>query len=185
MSDNEVNGNIVIKPEFYKTDYSDAIVSDDIKPHLETIYKRWDDLGFTEGLSPELKKKSAYAFEQLAQYLIHDKAGEDEKEYYEDTNFELIGFPIIRRVIDRIGESNIEFKFDKFIEYYNFFDVDKILDMLSGTGFNGNIDEEAEACASVSEMIAEMFLNPSADKDGMKEKEYDRIKNIVKNIKKR
>ena len=48
MSDNEVNGNIVIKPEFYKTDYSDAIVSDDIKPHLETIYKRWDDLGFTE-----------------------------------------------------------------------------------------------------------------------------------------
>jgi hypothetical protein len=181
MSEIEINGNIAVKPEFFKTDYSEAINSEGIKPHLEAIYKRWDDLGFTEGLNPELKKKCAYAFEQLAQYLIYEAASDEEKEYYEDTNFETIGFPIIRRTVVIIDEKGIEFKFNKFIEYYNFFNVNEILDMLKGTGFNGSIDEEAEAVATVSMMIENMFENPNADPSVIKEKEYERIRKYKKN----
>ena len=180
MNEIEINSNIVVRPEFFKTDYQEAIESDEIKPHLEAIYKRWDDLEFTEGLDSELKKKCAYAFEQLAQYLINEKGSEDEKKYYEETNFETIGFPIIRRTLTIIDEDNIEFKFDKFIEYYNFFDVNKILDMLKGTGFNGKIDEEAEAVATVSAMIEDMFKNPNADPESIKEKEYKRIRKYCK-----
>lgn len=176
MSEIEINGNVFVKPEIFKTDYSDAINSEEIKPHLEAIYKRWDDLGFTEGLNPELKKKCAYAFEQLAQYLIYEHASDEEQEYYEETDFETIGFPIIRRTVSMLDESDVEFKFGKFIEYYNFFNVNDILDILKGTGFNGTIDEEAEAVVTVSMMIDEMFKNPTADPDSIKEKEYDRIK---------
>lgn len=176
MSEIEINGNVFVKPEVFKTDYSDAINSEEIKPYLEAIYKRWDDFGFTEGLNPELKKKCAYAFEQLAQYLIYEHTSDEEQEYYEETDFETIGFPIIRRTVSMLDESGVEFKFGKFIEYYNFFNVNDILDILKGTGFNGTIDEEAEAVATVSMMIDEMFKNPTADPDSIKEKEYDRIK---------
>lgn len=53
--------------------------------------------------------------------------------------------------------------------------------MLKGTGFNGSIDEEAEAVATVSMMIENMFENPNADPSVIKEKEYERIRKYKKN----
>ena len=174
-------GKLPNKPNFYEVNYNEAIELDNIKTYLKEIYERWDRLGFTGGLEGDVQKKCAYAFEQLAQYLIYEAASDEEKEYYEETNFETIGFPIIRRTVVIIDEKGIEFKFNKFIEYYNFFNVNEILDMLKGTGFNGSIDEEAEAVATVSMMIENMFENPSADPSVIKEKEYERIRKYKKN----
>ena len=178
-------GIIPNKPNFYEVNYNEAIELDNIKLYLKEIYERWNRLGFTGGLEGDVQKKCAYAFEQLAQYLIYEVASDEDRKYFNETNFETIGFPIIRRVLTNIDRDGIEFDFNSFLKYYKLFDGNKILDLIKGIGLNGTIDDEAEACASISEMIIEIFKNPGADIDAIKGNEYDRIKNIKYNINER
>ena len=161
-------GKIYSKPKFYEVNYNEAIELDNIKTYLKEIYERWDRLGFTGGLEGDVQKKCAYAFEQLAQYLIYEVASDEDRKYFNETNFETIGFPITRRALTIIDKDGIEFDFKKFIEYYKQFNVNDVLDIVKKCTFNAKIDEEAEAVAMVSMMIEEKFKNPNKPSDDIK-----------------
>lgn len=163
-----VVGKIYKKPKFYEFNYSEAVELDNMKSYLKEVYERWDRLGFTGGLEGDIQKKCAYAFEQLAQYLIYEVASDEDRKYFDETNFETIGFPITRRTLTTIDKDGIEFDFKKFVEYYKQFNVNDVLDVVKNYIFNAEIDKEAEAVAMVSMMIEEKFKNPNKSSDDIR-----------------
>ena len=68
----------------------------------ELIQRRWDSLGFTEGLEGTIKENLATLFENEAKHLISEAT--------DSTNsgsFETVVFPIIRRVFSRLLANDI------------------------------------------------------------------------------
>ena len=68
----------------------------------EDIQKRWDDLGFTEGLPAGIKENVATLYENEARHLIYEATASDNS-----GSFETVVFPIIRRVFSRLLANDI------------------------------------------------------------------------------
>jgi len=68
----------------------------------EDTIKKWDDLGFLEGLSGHQKDNIAQLYENQASYLINEAAVSDSS-----GSFETVVFPIIRRVFSKLLANDI------------------------------------------------------------------------------
>jgi hypothetical protein len=68
----------------------------------EDTIKKWDDLGFLEGLDGHMKDNVAQLYENQASYLINEAAVADAS-----GSFETVVFPIIRRVFSKLLANDI------------------------------------------------------------------------------
>jgi hypothetical protein len=68
----------------------------------EDTIKKWDDLGFLEGLDGHQKDNIAQLYENQASYLINEAAVSDAS-----GSFETVVFPIIRRVFSKLLANDI------------------------------------------------------------------------------
>lgn len=68
----------------------------------EDTIKKWDDLGFLEGLDGHQKDNIAQLYENEASYLINEAAVSDSS-----GSFETVVFPIIRRVFSKLLANDI------------------------------------------------------------------------------
>lgn len=68
----------------------------------EDIQKRWDSLGFTEGLDGSIKENVATLYENEAKHLIYEATASDNS-----GSFETVVFPIIRRVFSKLLANDI------------------------------------------------------------------------------
>jgi hypothetical protein len=68
----------------------------------EDTIKKWDDLGFLEGLDGHQKDNIAQLYENQASYLINEAATSDAS-----GSFETVVFPIIRRVFSKLLANDI------------------------------------------------------------------------------
>lgn len=68
----------------------------------EDIQKRWDSLGFTEGLQGSIKENIATLYENEAKHLIYESTASDNS-----GSFETVVFPIIRRVFSKLLANDI------------------------------------------------------------------------------
>lgn len=68
----------------------------------EDTIKKWDDLGFLEGLDGHMKDNIAQLYENQASYLINEAAVSDSS-----GSFETVVFPIIRRVFSKLLANDI------------------------------------------------------------------------------
>jgi len=68
----------------------------------EDTIKKWDDLGFLEGLNGHQKDNIAQLYENQASYLINEAAVSDAS-----CSFETVVFPIIRRVFSKLLANDI------------------------------------------------------------------------------
>jgi hypothetical protein len=68
----------------------------------EDTIKKWNDLGFLEGLEGHMKDNVAQLYENQASYLINEAAVSDAS-----GSFETVVFPIIRRVFSKLLANDI------------------------------------------------------------------------------
>ena len=68
----------------------------------EDIQKRWEDLGFVEGLEGHIKENIATLYENQAKHLIYEATASDNS-----GSFETVVFPIIRRVFSKLLANDI------------------------------------------------------------------------------
>nr|DAS65285.1 MAG TPA: Major capsid protein [Ackermannviridae sp.] len=68
----------------------------------EDIQKRWDSLGFTEGLEGAIKENVATLYENEAKHLISEATASDNS-----GSFETVVFPIIRRVFSKLLANDV------------------------------------------------------------------------------
>ena len=68
----------------------------------EDTIKKWDDLGFLDGLDGHMKDNVAQLYENQASYLINEAAVSDAS-----GSFETVVFPIIRRVFSKLLANDI------------------------------------------------------------------------------
>lgn len=74
--------------------------------HLKTIrentIKKWDDLGFLEGLKGHVKENIAQLYENQASHLINESTMAADS-----GSFETVVFPIVRRVFSKLLANDI------------------------------------------------------------------------------
>ena len=69
----------------------------------EDVQKRWESLGFTEGLQEgAIKENIATLYENEAKYLLNEATAADNS-----GSFETVVFPIIRRVFSKLLANDI------------------------------------------------------------------------------
>ena len=68
----------------------------------ETIANRWDELGFTEGLTGSLKENIATLFENQAKLILSESNTADNS-----GSFETVVFPIVRRIFGKLLANDI------------------------------------------------------------------------------
>jgi len=133
---------------------------------IKEAVNRWENMGFLNGIIEEEKKEIiAVAFDNIS----HDLLTENErvikiKKKYEfncmpddetkiGVNFDVIVFPILRRVICKVDN----FSYDEFLTYLEKFSFLAI--NYDGYDFMGKCDIEAEFCALLSLIIENYFNN--------------------------
>ena len=139
--------------------YSDLKKSDWGKEKIKKYVKRWCTLGFTEGLGGEIEERTALAMEQLATYFL---VKNDDHAFAKE--FEVIGFPIIRRIMANTIEKSFtrlndldSFKFMTFVEYCKNVDVRELKGKIESRKYYVPIDAEAEICAILGEIFIDKF----------------------------
>ena len=159
--------------------YKDFKRTDWGKEQIDKYVERWGKLGFLEGLDGEIKERVAVAMEQLATYLIWE-AVENES----NAAFEVIGFPMVRRIINGSvngQDSDLKdldlFDFEKFIKYSKELDIKALEDKIEKeiAAFH-KIDTEAEACLIACETIISRFNGDERSFDEL-------VDNYIKKIK--
>ena len=68
----------------------------------ESVMKRWDDLGFTEGLNGSIKENIAQLYENQAKLMLKEATASDNS-----GSFETVVFPIIRRIFSKLLANEI------------------------------------------------------------------------------
>jgi len=121
---------------------------------LDEYVKRWEQLGLIEGLQGETKEMAALAFEQLATLIMFS--------VYKWTNdyFDIVLFPMVRRIIDKIGDKfSIKTFYYSLRENLDF--IAKMFDDMQWNmeAYNGRIDIEAEFVISISEVMADIMVS--------------------------
>jgi len=137
----------------------------------EDTIKKWDDLGFLEGLDGHQKDNIAQLYENQASYLINEAAVSDAS-----GSFETVVFPIIRRVFSKLLANDIVS-----VQAMNlpigklFYFVPKIQDRNSGAhrepfGMPGNSDAADAGYGAGSRNLYDRFYE---DGDGAGEGLFD------------
>jgi len=137
----------------------------------EDTIKKWDDLGFLEGLDGHQKDNIAQLYENQASYLINEAAVSDAS-----GSFETVVFPIIRRVFSKLLANDIVS-----VQAMNlpigklFYFVPKIQDRNSGAhrepfGMPGNSDTADAGYGAGSRNLYDRFYE---DGDGAGEGLFD------------
>lgn len=114
---------------------------------MSELVNFWDNLGFLQGVEEEKKERLSREYQKAADFLMEkgDKINE---------NFEVILFPIIRRIVsltDRFTEIDIN-KINDLLPYCK-----KKIDKLCSD--DTSLDKEAELCVFISEEYAEKYGN--------------------------
>lgn len=168
--------------------YEDAKKSNKMGDKLKNYLDRWDKLGFLQGFPDDRKKELAFAYEQLAIFLIYCESDQTDKLFNEDKYgnrpFERLGFPMVRRVLEGL-ESNV-FDFQKFLKYCKIFNVNDIIKMLTcNEPCYQCIDYEAEGVAICCKMIEKKFKNPSKNDEEIKNESLSGFYKIIEDKKKK
>ena len=174
----EYNGDLSILVHEYE-DFDNTETSREIK---ETIVKKWEKVGFLDGLDGENKDRLAVAYEQIASYFLQN--GNKDSESVLTT----LAFPIVRRVICGSvtdGESYVpkeNFSIKKFIKVLT--DTDKYntnleewFDKLDefGRGMK-EFDSEVEAAVIICEAIIVWMNNDDTDFNEIIENKFEEFK---------
>ena len=167
--------------------YEQAKKNDKFDDRIKEYLDRWKKLGFLEGFPEDRKEELAFAFEQLAVFLIYCEDDQTDrlfdKDEYGNCLFETAGFPMTRRVIGNL-EPNV-FDFQKFLKYCKIFNVNDIIRLLKTNELcYQRIDYEAEAVAICYEMIVKKFKNPKRNDKEIKDESLDRFYKIIEDKKK-
>lgn len=170
--------------------YAQAKKSGKLDEKIKQIADRWAKLGFTEGFLEERKEELAYAYEQLAIFLILCEDDQTDRLFDKDSCFETVGFPLTRKVLGILNPN--EFDFQKFLKYCKIFNPNDLIesaDKLNPLTHDdpnypwkrkyGNVDLEAQAVYYISEMIIEKFKNPDEDDEAIKKKYTDKLYEII------
>jgi len=174
-----INHDISICVHKYEQAKKNGKFDDRIKEYLD----RWEKLGFLQGFPEDRKEELAFAFEQLAVFLIFCEDDQTDKLFDKDGSFETMGFPMTRRIIGNL-EPNV-FDFQKFLKYCKIFNVNDIIRLLKNNELcYQHIDYEAEGVAICSEMIEKKFKNPDRNDKEIKDESLDRFYKIIENKKK-
>jgi hypothetical protein len=168
--------------------YEDAKKSNKMGDKLKNYLDRWDKIGFLQGFPDDRKEELAFAYEQLAIFLIYCESDQTDKLFdkdeYGNLPFETIGFPMVRRVLGNL-ESNV-FDFQKFLNYCKIFNVNDIIKLLTYNELcYQRIDYEAEGVAICCEMIEKKFKNPNKNDEEIKNESLDRLYKIIEDKKKK
>lgn len=148
----------------YKYTYEDYV----LRENMLWNYKFWEEVGFLSGLDGDVKDRCAFAYEQIAMYLIENDDAEC-NDRWKDTYTNII-FPIIRKIITRLGGEGKEalYTFDKFRKcednfgkelYSIVYPMSEIEDAYPFGSYG--IDLESELCS----MIADTFASAIIDGD--------------------
>ena len=68
----------------------------------ESVMKRWEDLGFTEGLNGAIKENIAQLYENQAKLMLNEATASDNS-----GSFETVVFPIVRRIFSKLLANEI------------------------------------------------------------------------------
>lgn len=178
-------GSIVLDKDILDLDFN--TVKENHKDKLDKYLERWGELGFIEGLSGETRERVTYAMEQFAVYLLT----EDDDESDEGKLFEVVGFPIIRRLIAGSVAHNKDlkhqdlFNFRTFIEYKSHLNISGIVNkLIKLENPVNNIDVEAEAIVMACEIMIDKFNGDERSVEEITEnyinkieKKYERVRN--------
>ena len=178
-----INSDVSICVHKYEQAKKNGKFDDRIKEYLD----RWEKLGFLQGFPENRKEELAFAFEQLAVFLIFCEDDQTDrlfdKDEYGNRPFEMIGFPMTRRVIGNL-EPNV-FDFQKFLKYCKIFNVNDIIRLLETNKLcYQHIDYEAEAVAICCEMIEKKFKNLDRNDKEIKDESLDKFYKIIEDKKK-
>lgn len=88
--------------EFLTSGLVGNIELDAQKKIRESIQKRWDELGFTDGLYGTLKENIAILYENEAAHMLKEATSSDNS-----GSFETVVFPIVRRVFSKLLANDI------------------------------------------------------------------------------
>jgi hypothetical protein len=138
---------------------------------IKAAVNRWQPLGFLDGIANKNKRDIlAVAYDNIAHDLLTENKRvvdiknrydfncnpDDEKEY--DFNFDVIVFPLLRRVVcGAVGKTDgaTKFNYKKFLDYLEDFSFLAI----NYDGYNREMDVEAEFVAILALLIEERFDN--------------------------
>lgn len=162
--------------------YEEAKKSGKFDDKIKEYLNRWEKLGFLERFIENRKEELAFAFEQLAAFLVFCKNDQTDslfdKDEYGNCTFETLGFPMIRKVVGEL-EPNV-FDFQKFLEYCKIFNVNDIIKLLTDNELcYQRIDYEAEGVAICCEMIENKFKNIDKNDDEIKNECLDKLYKII------
>ena len=162
--------------------YEEVKKSGKFDDKLKNYLDRWDKLGFLQGFLDDRKEELAFAFEQLAIFLVYCESDQTDKLFdkdeYGNCTFETLGFPMIRKIVGEL-EPN-EFDFQKFLEYCKIFNVNDIIKLLTDNELcYQRIDYEAEGVAICCEMIENKFKNIDKNDDEIKNECLDKLYKII------
>ena len=135
------------------------------KTIIDDAVKIWDEIGFLDTLKTETpftseeKEELSVAYTNLAYACLSDDYRvEDIKLYlydkYSDAiDFEVIAFPILRKVVMRVDN----FSFDNFIEFFAIAKYYTIDEEVEEYLYDDDFDYEAELCELIANAIVEQF----------------------------
>ena len=129
-----------------------------LKVIKEDTIRKWDDLGFLEGLEGHKKDNIAQLYENEASFLINEAAVSDSS-----GSFETVVFPIIRRVFSKLLANDIVS-----VQAMNlpigklFYFIPKIQDRNSGAHYSpygepGNTDAQTSGYSDTGRNLYDRF----------------------------
>lgn len=180
--------------------YEDAKKSGKMDDRLKDYLDRWNKLGFLQGFPDDRKEELAFAYEQLAIFLVYCESDQTDKLFdkdeYGNRPFVTISFPMVRRVLGNL-ELNV-FDFQKFLKYCKELNPKDVMDYVEELNPIVNpdlhsrhrrkyfdMDAEAEAVAWCCDMIQEKFKNPDKDSEAIKKEHFERINKLIEDKKKK
>ena len=185
-----INPDVSICVHKYEQAKKSGKMNDQLKDYLD----RWDKLGFLQGFPNDRKEELAFAYEQLAIFLIYCESDQTDRLFERNDNgynaFETIGFPMTRRIIGNL-EPN-EFDFQKYLKYCKELNPKDVMDYVEKLNPIVNpdlhaehrrkyfdMDAEAEAVAWCCDMIQEKFKNPDKDSETIKKEHFEKINKLI------
>ena len=141
------------------------------KTIIDDAVNIWDEIGFLDTLKTETpftseeKEELSVAYTNLAYACLSDDYRvEDIKLYFYDKysdaiDFEIIAFPILRKVLTSVDN----FSFDNFLEFFAIAKYYTIDEEIEDYLYNEDFDYEAELCALLAEVIIANFNNIKED----------------------
>lgn len=182
----QTSPNINLDKNICVHNFDHAMKSKKFLERFDEIKHRWEIFGFLDGLSGRTKDECAYCYEQLAVYFL-TREEEQVDEMHRLGGFEIIGFPMIRRIVSALEPG--KFNFDVFLKYvkeFNYNDLIEFVDKANPVVGPGpyhrlvEIDLEAEVVLLLCKMIVDKFNNLELDTKEIKERYMSEVDRKIK-----